>query len=79
MAHDALDVIAESYKSLALSQRLALRLHGLAFLMLGLALLVLGWVAYQQIQVQSVLRQHTDTLTVQTQALQVLLQRGAGH
>jgi hypothetical protein len=83
MDHDALDVIAESYRLTAQTQLLLARLQVFALTLLGLSLLGTGVLVWQACATRQehaaqtqALRAATQTLTAQTQALlEVLRQR----
>lgn len=77
---DALTIIAESYRDLAFTQRLAVRLHAFALTLIGLALVGLGLLAWHTVAhreesaaLQRALLTNTQTIAAQTA---VLLARG---
>ena len=82
MEHDALDVIAKSYATIAATQQLLARtqrglawIQGLAILLLGLALLGAGLLLWQHLTQRQTQEAVIQTLTVQTQALAEILRR----
>jgi hypothetical protein len=82
MEHDALDVIAKSYTTIAETQKMLARTQrglawilGIATLLLGLSLLGAGLLIWQHLTQHQTHEAVTQTLTVQTQALAEILRR----
>jgi hypothetical protein len=76
MDRDPLDIIAEAYRLTAETHRLGLRVQAFAVALIVLSLLGMGVLFWQHGTQTQALRDATETLTVQTEALREVLRQG---